>query len=342
MKKIIYILIVGIAVFSSCEKIVMRPNPETTNIAIFNEYAKLVKEKFAMLKYKGVDIDYLRDSIGATITEDLSEDELFEKLAIITIKLRDGHSDLTNDTTVYYDFYSDAPIAYNEKLLQKYYIDVSPDLNKFPADAKEGHAVYYGNLALSDEIGYLRIPGWGFYASLSEIDDIFVAMKNYKAIVVDIRNNPGGDPIIATQFATFFTDTKMYLGSERFKTGPAEGDTAISKLYLNPSESENSIAGKPVIVLTDIWCFSATTTFMYSLAPLENVTFLGWKSGGGAGSVAGGFLANGWQWDLSVSEFIDKDGNHWDEGHEPDIIQVLDKDNPEVDEVLERAFEELK
>jgi len=53
------------------------------------------------------------------------------------------------------------------------------------------------------------------------------------------------------------------------------------------------------------WSLVATTTFMYSVYPLSNVKFIGYKTGGGAGSVASGILSNGWLWDLSVSEFID-------------------------------------
>jgi hypothetical protein len=43
MKKIIYIFITLIFVLNTgCEKIFMEPNPGTSNIDIFNEYAKLV------------------------------------------------------------------------------------------------------------------------------------------------------------------------------------------------------------------------------------------------------------------------------------------------------------
>ena len=67
---------------------------------------------------------------------------------------------------------------------------------------------------------------------------------------------------------------------------------------------------KPVMVLTNGLCYSATTTFIYQSNPLPHVKYIGSRTGGGSGSVAGGFLSNGWKYSLSTSEFIDHEGKH--------------------------------
>jgi len=344
MKKFIYALLILVAIgLFSCEKVIMKPNPETSNIAVFNEYTKLVKEKFSMLEYKGVDIDHLKDSIGATITEDMNEDELFSKLAIITRKLRDGHSNIEKEDTVYfYEFYKGYPPGIDREILLNHYLgeDVAPNIT-WVKDEVDGSTKYiYGHLPQSNDIGYIRVGSWMADITNEEIEEIFSSFKNDKALIFDVRDNGGGNPMLSTQMAAYFTDKKVYIGHERFKTGPGENDFAYSDLYLNPSGSTNTFL-KKVMVLTDIWCFSATTTFMYNLAPLDNITFVGQKSGGGAGSVADGYLANGWIWNLSVSEFIDLNGNHWDEGREPDIAVALDTTITNKDEVIERALFEL-
>ena len=343
MKKTIYILLTAAVMLTTgCEKIFMKPNPGTSNLDIFNEYADLVREKFAMLEYKGVDIDHLQDSIGATITDDLNEDELFSRLTIITNRLRDGHSDLSKeDTTFTYDFYSAYPPALDRDILLEHYIgeDVAPDIT-WMKDQDGNTKAIYGHLPQAGDIGYLRVGSWLFSFSTDEIEKIFATFKEDKGLIFDVRDNTGGDPKMSTLFASYFTDKEVYIGYERFKTGPGKDDFADSKLYLRPAASEHLFL-KPVMVLTDIFCFSATTTLMYNLNPLPNITFVGQKSGGGAGSVADGFLANGWHWDLSTSEFIDKDGNHWDNGHYPDISAALDTTDRSHDEILERALEEL-
>jgi hypothetical protein len=296
-----------------------------------------------MLEFKGFDIDHLQDSIGATITDDLTEDELFSKLTIITGKLRDGHSDLSKEDTLYsYDFYSDYPPALDREILVNNYIGegVAPDIIWLKEDTEDQTKAVYGHLPQSPDIGYIRIGTWMYPFSDEEIEQIFETFKNDKALIFDVRENTGGDPTMSTKFASYFTDKEFYIGYEHFKTGPGENDFAESKLHLRPSPSENKFL-EPVMVLTDRLCFSATTTFMYNLNPLDNVHFAGQKSGGGAGSVADGFLANGWHWDLSTSEFIDLNGDHWDEGHLPDFPVALDTTDKSKDEILEFALMKL-
>ena len=96
-KLIIVLAIIGM--FSSCEKALMDSKPKTDALSIFDEYATLVKEKYAMLDFKNVDINFLADSIRNTIQSDISNEDLFNKLGIITTRLRDGHTSLLEDRT---------------------------------------------------------------------------------------------------------------------------------------------------------------------------------------------------------------------------------------------------
>ncbi len=343
MKKPVYLTMILILLLgSACEKLFMEPNPGTSNIDIFNEYATLVREKFSMLEYKGVDIDHLQDSIGATITDDLTEDELFAKLTIITQRLRDGHSDLSKEDTLFqYDFAKGYPVAIDRDILVNHYIgeDVAPDIIWLKESDGMTKAIY-GHLPQAPDIGYLRVGSWMFGFTDEEIEKIFKTFVNDKGLIVDVRENTGGDPVLSTKFASYFTDEEHYLGYERFKTGPGPDDFASSKLYLRPSGSAYTFL-KPVMVLTDRYCFSATTTFMYNLNPLSHVYFVGQRSGGGAGSVADGFLANGWHWDLSTSEFIDLNGEHWDDGWDPDFHVKLDTTDTSHDEILDFAINRI-
>ena len=336
-------LIITIFIFSSCEKILKKPKPKTSNTAIFNEYTTLIKEKYAMLDFKKMDIQFLQDSIGATINENLSEKELFDKLSIVAQKLRDGHSYLTHDKMFAgFDMLSGYPVGFHWGIIIDNYLQqsVAPNIKSI-IGGEMGIKAVYGFLPQSNDIGYIWIPSWNIQLSDEEIENIFVEIKDAKGLIFDIRQNSGGDPSLAVKFAAYFTDKAVYTGYEHFKTGPNPNDFSDSKVYLEPTSSSNKFL-KPIAVLTDRFCYSASTTFAYSVNPLDNVTFIGQRTGGGSGSVADGYLANGWKWSLSTSEFIDHLGNHLDDGFDPDIFVVTDTLVTTQDEVVERALLELQ
>ncbi|MEE9439868.1 MAG: hypothetical protein V3V14_12755 [Saprospiraceae bacterium] len=94
--------------------------------------------------------------------------------------------------------------------------------------------------------------------------------------------------------------------------------------------------------MTDRGCFSATTSFIYSVDPIEQIKTIGQRTGGGSGSVTDGFLLMVGIGVLSTSEFFDYKGRHLDDGVEPDNPVVLDLEDMTKDEVLEAAILELK
>jgi hypothetical protein len=341
--KHIIIGLLSIALFS-CEKVLMEPTAKTDSKSIFNEYATLVKEKYAMLEFKKVDIQHLQDSISNTISSELTEKELFDKLTIITQRLKDGHTHLlkNSDDGYTYDFISDFPVGFHYGILADNYLakSIAPNIKAIEG-GDIGHKIVYGFTPQSSEIAYMWIPSWNVELSDDEIESVFSEVKGAKALIIDIRQNTGGNPGLATKFASYLTDKTIYTGCEKFKTGPGTNDFSSSKIYLEPSNSSNKFL-KPVAVLTDRYCYSASTTFSYSVNPLEQVTFIGQRTGGGSGGVSDGFLANGWEWALSTSEFIDYQETHLDNGFEPDISVALDTLDKTQDEVIERALIELK
>ncbi len=338
------IIIVGL---SSCEKVLLESKPDSDDLSIFNEYATLVTEKYAMLEFKGVDIEQLTDSLRSTITGDISDEELFEKMSTITKRLRDGHSDLfidANDTTASFyafDIYAGYPIAFD---VENFFVNyLATDINPHTAVTQSSEEFLFvgSRLGENKNIGYVWIPSWDVDIPEEKIDSLFLELKDTKGLIIDLRGNTGGDPALATRFASYLTDSSVDTGFERFKTGPGANDFSDSKVIMEPADSEYRYT-KPTVVLQDRGVYSASTTFLYSVDPIESVKTIGQISGGGSGSVADGYLANGWKWSLSTSEFIDAKGRHLDDGVEADIPVDLDPMNPMVDELIERALLELE
>ncbi|MDB0037853.1 S41 family peptidase [bacterium] len=320
----------------------MKPNAETDNKVVFEEYATLVKEKYATLEFKGVDINHLADSIGNTITQDMPADMLFNKLAIITNRFRDGHSPLIGvyasgnfENIATFDLYAGYPVGFNDTILQNSYTgaSIAPNLKRIAIDDQGTSVeVLYGFLPQSATIAYIRIPSFNVTIEDSQLESIFTKIKNATACILDVRGNGGGAPSLSTKIASYFMSQTTYTGFERFKIGPGANDFQDGPSNVTPANSDNRFT-QPVVVLTDRGCYSATTTLCYNMNPLTQVTFMGQRTGGGSGSVA-----NGWQWSLSTSEFIDHLGNHLDDGINPDIQVIFDNTDQNQDEVLDEAL----
>ncbi len=329
----------------SCEKIAMEPNPNTDAVSIFDEYSKLIEEKHAMLDFQNIDFETLKNDLRATITNKTNDKELFNILGELTENLRDGHSSLhetsegqTESTmSVWFDFNEGYEAGFDEGVFSYSYHPYLESSLEYILDYKG----IIGTLPEDPDIGYLGIYSWLIEISDEEIENIFIKLKDTKGLVLDLRGNTGGDPILSTKFASYFTDQTIYVGYERFKTGPNATDFSSSKSYLRPASSENKYL-KPVMVLTDRNVYSASTTFLYNVDPIERIKTVGQRSGGGSGSISDGYLANGWYWVLSTSEFIDAKERHINDGVDPDIPVTLNLEDITKDEVIERAIIELE
>jgi C-terminal processing protease CtpA/Prc len=73
------------------------------------------------------------------------------------------------------------------------------------------------------------------------------------------------------------------------------------------------------------------------------VTQIGGKSGGGGGMPMTHYLANGWLVVFPSNILLDRDGNHIENGIDPDILIDADAEMANGrDIIIERAIEELR
>jgi C-terminal processing protease CtpA/Prc len=115
------------------------------------------------------------------------------------------------------------------------------------------------------------------------------------------------------------TEKKVKVAESRVKNGPGREDFApVEPIYLEPREGKSSFT-KPVIVLTNGLCYSATNYFVTAVRELDNVTTLGARTGGGGGIPAFTVLTNGWELRVSSSRLLTVDGFNVENGIEPDV-----------------------
>ena len=173
------------------------------------------------------------------------------------------------------------------------------------------------------------------------LDEVLSYLAPCSGLILDVRNNGGGNLTNSERIAARFTNEKVLTGYIQHKTGKGHSDFSDPKpIYLEPS---NSIRWqKPVMLLINRHSYSATNDFVNAMRYFPNVTLVGDKTGGGSGLPFSSELPNGWGVRFSASPHLDADKQHIEFGIDPDEKVDMDEYDTKSDAIIERARELLK
>lgn len=342
MMKNIFLFCIAFITFFSCERILLQSQLQDNHTSVFDDVWTSFNEKYALFEFKKVNWNDIKTKYRPLVSDDMSDDEFFNLLQRMIAELRDDHSWVRGfkpKKDESYDFYIDditkkrIPVNFNKDILENSYLK--------PNNAKESGSYTY--FVSSDNIAYVRIPT--FAIDEFDLSDLLSLpeVKNTKGLVLDVRENGGGDPVSAKKVASHFVDKKYSCGIDRFKIGPGVDDFKEIELFIEPHTSVTY--AKPVVVLINRLVYSATTKLVFFMEPSPNVSFLGSKTGGGASAPADKELANGWTISISNSELIDYKGRHLDDGFFPEgqsEIFIETTKGTTKDKLIEEAFKKLK
>ena len=189
------------------------------------------------------------------------------------------------------------------------------------------------------------------------MDEVLYYLQICNGLIIDVRDNGGGNLTNSSRIAARFTDKLVLTGYIQHKTGPGHNDfSEMEPIYLEPS---NSIRWqKKVVILTNRRCYSATNDFVNVMRSLNNdnedkrIIQLGDQTGGGSGLPFSSELPNGWSVRFSASPHFDKYGKSLEDGIKPDVYVNMDKileegieqgdiESQKKDPLIEKAFEIL-
>jgi C-terminal processing protease CtpA/Prc len=294
----------------------------------FDALWTIIDEQYCFLDYKQIDWDAIRTKYQPFITPDMSADGLFEVLGNMLAELRDGHVNLYNasNTARYWDWYLDYPRNYNESIVERY-------LGRTYRIA--GGLKY---TILDDNIGYIRYDSFSDGVGEGNLDQALSYLAVCNGLIIDIRNNGGGNLTYSSRIAARFTNERTLTGYIMHKNGPGHSDFSDPvPVHLEPS---NSIRWqKPVALLTNRHAYSATNDFVNAMRYLPLVTLVGDRTGGGSGLPFSSELPNGWGVRFSASPHLDADRQQIEFGIDPDVKVDMDADDEArgIDTIIERA-----
>lgn len=131
---------------------------------------------------------------------------------------------------------------------------------------------------LSGNIGYLDLRG--FEPANLASDTASAAMNflaNADALIVDLRQNGGGDPAMVAFLTSYLFDKRTHLNS--IYSRPTD---KTEEFWTREDVPGKKFGNKPVFVLTSNRTFSAAEEFTYNLQSLKRATIIGETTGGGA------------------------------------------------------------
>ena len=294
----------------------------------FEALWKIIDEQYCYLDYKQINWDAIHDQYQPLITPDMSSDGLFEVLGDMLAELKDGHVNLysASNTARYWDWYLDYPRNYDESLVEQY----------LGRDYRISGGLKY--TILEDNVGYISYTSFSDGIGEGNLDETLSYLMACNGLIIDVRNNGGGNLTYSTRMAARFTNETVLTGYIQHKTGLGHSDFSDPEpIYLEPSS--NLRWQKPVIVLANRHSYSATNDFVNAMRYLPLVTIVGDSTGGGAGLPFTSELPNGWTVRFSASPHLDADMQHIEFGIAPDVeVDMTEEDEAQgLDTIIETA-----
>ena len=325
---IIYLCLgLSILFLPSCEKGDEYDSSAYTN---FNALWQILDENYCFFDYKDIDWDDVYDQYLPQLSDTMTVYTLFDTLGDMLAELKDGHVNLisTFNTSRYWDWYLDYADNFSEDIQENY----------LGRDYSIAGGLRYTTLA-DGQIGYIYYGSFSSSASDASLTHIFYQFSECKGIIFDVRDNSGGLLSNADRIASHFISEECLVGYIQYKTGKGHSDLSDPyPIYLSPSEYSRWL--RPVVVLTNRYCYSAANNFVQKMRTFSNVVTMGDRTGGGSGMPYSSELPNGWAIRFSASPLLDENQQHTEFGIDPDIaVSMTEEDEAEgKDTIIETAI----
>lgn len=331
MKQIISVFSVLFLFFTlaSCVKGEEYANTPKDN---FEALWKIMDEHYCFFEEKqkelGVDWNEVHARYASQVSDNMSNEQLFEFLGKMIGELKDGHVNLSAafDLARNWSWKEDYPSNFSDTLQRKY----------LGTDYRISCGLKYR--ILENNIGYIYCGSFENTFGAGNLDEILLYLAPCNSLIIDVRNNGGGLVTSAQTLAARFTNEKTLVGYMQHKTGTAHNNfSELEAQYIEPAKGIRW--QKKVCILANRATFSAANEFVKYMKALGK-PIIGDRTGGGAGMPFSSELPNGWGVRFSACPMYDFYKNSTEFGIAP--TQKVDISTTDyqrgIDTIIETAF----
>ena len=273
-------------------------------------------KRYPFFHLRNVNWKKQRDTYRSRVTSKTSDDELFEIFCQMLDPLNDGHVELktkasTNRKTRYFN--PEKPPRFRQEFttreIKQLFKTTEKTLIKHCFGKLTETKTWMLRYCRSSKFGYIRIlefEGVSKRKLTGALDNIALDFGDLKGIIIDIRDNPGGDDSIAIAIINRFCDRKRVAFHRKTKIGPGEDDfTPLKTWYLEPQGDVQFT--RPIVLLTCDFVFSGGEVFALAIKELPHVTIIGDHTNGIFSYQLEKKLLNGWKYRLSYQVYLSAD-----------------------------------
>ncbi|WP_440053921.1 serine hydrolase [Pseudoalteromonas sp. T1lg65] len=323
----------------------------TTPTDVFEYFWHAFNDYYAFFELRGVDWKTQRQVFRPLITDDMSDEALFDVLSEMVAPLQDAHVSIKAGDSEFFTM-KPSPILRSAEGEAKSYlrfgydVDTMEVVEEFFEDYEETAASYITEQSYKsfpegddlktliwgkteDNIGIIVINNMAEYANDPEasesaqlaaakarFDAIMQELQDTDGMIIDIRNNLGGDDVISMAIANHF-NAKEIIAFQ--KQAVSKSGKSIAQQHKLPANA--NAYTKPVYLLTSQITVSAAEVFAMAMKQLPHVTQVGEETSGAFSDILSFRLPNGWEIGLSNEVYRNAQGEAFEKvGFQPDVV----------------------
>lgn len=152
------------------------------------------------------------------------------------------------------------------------------DKTKMRTELEQAGCFFSKTEKLDGDIGYLKFDAFmDVEVCGPKVTEAFAALGNVKALIVDLRENGGGQPDMVAFISSYLFAKRTHLNDLYDRKA-----NKTTQYWTKVDVPGTKLAKQPVYVLTSARTFSGAEEFAYNLKALKRATIIGETTGGGA------------------------------------------------------------